>query len=95
MGGRRRAARDRRFAVHAVQRRDGDDIDCDAYRTLVRYCVGDLGHEMLWLTSGVAEWWALTIDERKKLVEIAIDEARAIAPDTVIQACTAATSAKD
>jgi 4-hydroxy-tetrahydrodipicolinate synthase len=23
---------------------DGDDIDWDAYRTLVRYCVGDLGH---------------------------------------------------
>ena len=22
---------------------DGDDIDWDAYRTLVRYCVGDLG----------------------------------------------------
>src|SRR4029077_17192434 len=27
--------------------RDGDDIDWDAYRTLVRYCVGDLGHAML------------------------------------------------
>jgi 4-hydroxy-tetrahydrodipicolinate synthase len=74
---------------------DGDDIDWDAYATLVRYCVGDLEHDMLWLTSGIAEWWALTMDERKKLVEVAIDEARAVAPDTVIQACTAATSAKD
>ena len=74
---------------------DGDDIDYDAYRALVRYCVGDLGHPMLWLTSGIAEWWSLTIDERKQLLEVAVVEARAIAPDTVIQACTSATSAKD
>src|SRR6478736_10285345 len=73
---------------------DGDDIDWDAYRTLVRYCVGDLGHAMLWLTSGIAEWWSLTIDERKQLLEVAVAEARAIAPDTVIQACTSAGSAK-
>ena len=74
---------------------DGDDIDYDAYRTLVRYCVGDLKHSMLWLTSGIGEWWSLTMDERKKLIEVAIEEARAIAPDTVIQACTSAASAKD
>jgi 4-hydroxy-tetrahydrodipicolinate synthase len=29
---------------------DGDAIDLDAYRALVRYCVGELGHPMLWLT---------------------------------------------
>jgi 4-hydroxy-tetrahydrodipicolinate synthase len=74
---------------------DGDDIDYDAYRALVRYCVGDLKHSMLWLTSGIAEWWSLTADERKKLTEVAIEEARAIAPDSVIQACTSAASAKD
>lgn len=74
---------------------DGDDIDWDAYRTLVRHCVGTLGHPMLWCTSGVAEFWSLTIDERKRLLEVAIEEARAINPDVVIQACTAATSAKD
>src|SRR6478609_8002476 len=74
---------------------DGDDIDYDAYRALVRYCVGDLDHSMLWLTSGIAEWWSLTMDERKRLVEIAIEEARAIKPDVVIQACTSAASAKD
>ena len=55
---------------------DGDDIDWDAYRTLVRYCVGELGHPMLWLTSGVAEFWSLTMDERKRLLEVAIEEAR-------------------
>ncbi|MDH6242797.1 dihydrodipicolinate synthase family protein [Mycobacterium sp. OTB74] len=74
---------------------DGDEIDWDAYRTLVRYCVGELGHPMLWCTSGVAEFWSLTAGERKKLLEVAITEARAINPDVVIQACTAAMSAKD
>ena len=74
---------------------DGDDIDWDAYRRLVRYCVGDLHHDMLWLTSGIAEWWSLTMDERKRLLEVAVEEARALAPDTVIQACTSAPSAKD
>ncbi len=74
---------------------DGDDIDWDAYRTLVRYCVDDLRHEMLWCTSGLAEFWALTLDERKRLLEVAIEEGRAINPDVVIQACTSATAAKD
>ena len=75
--------------------RDGDDIDYDAYRALVRYCVGDLQHPMLWLTSGVSEWWSLTNGERKKLIEIAIEEGRSINPSVVIQACTASTSAKE
>jgi 4-hydroxy-tetrahydrodipicolinate synthase len=74
---------------------DGDDIDFEAYRELVRYCVGDLGHPMLWLTSGIGEWWTLTLSERKALVEIAIAEARAVAPGSVIQVCTSASSPKD
>ena len=74
---------------------DGDEIDWGAYRTLVRYCVGGLGHEMLWCTSGIAEFWALTLDERKRLLEVAIEEGRKADPDVVVQACTAATSAKD
>ena len=75
--------------------KDGDDIDWDAYRTLVRYCVGELGHPMLWCTSGIAEFWSLTLDERKRLLEMAIEEGRAANPDVVVQACTAAMSAKD
>src|SRR4029450_6319275 len=74
---------------------DGDDIEYDADRGLGRDCVGERGPAMLWLTSGIAEWWSLTMDERKKLVEYAIEEARAVNPDVVIQACTSATSAKD
>ncbi len=74
---------------------DGDEIDWDAYRTLVRYCVADLGHPMLWCTSGVAEFWALTLAERKRLLEVAIEEGRRANPGVVVQACTAAMSAKD
>lgn len=74
---------------------DGEDIDWNAYRTLIRYCLSDLHHDMLWLTSGVGEWWSLTINERKQLLEVAVSEARAVAPATVIQACTTAASAKD
>lgn len=72
----------------------GDEIDWDAYRLLVRYCVGELGHKMLWCTSGIAEFWSLTLQERKRLLEVAI-EGRAANPDVVVQACTAAISAKD
>ncbi len=50
---------------------------------------------MLWCTSGIAEFWSLTSDERKRLLEVAIEEGRAANPDVVVQACTAATSAKD
>jgi 4-hydroxy-tetrahydrodipicolinate synthase len=74
---------------------DGDVIDLDAYRALVRYCTRDLGHPMLWLTSGIGEWWSLTLSERKTLVETAIDETAAVAPETVIQVCTSSATAKD
>ncbi len=73
----------------------GDDIDWDAYRTLVRYCIDDLEHDMLWLTSGCAEFWSLTVEERKQLLEVAVQEARAINPNVVVQACTSSACAKD
>ncbi len=73
----------------------GDDIDFDAYRTIIGYCLGDLDHDGLWITSGLAEWWALTMDERKQLVEVTVDEARRVKPSAFIQACTLAISAKD
>ena len=73
----------------------GDQIDYEAYRAIVRYCLGDLDHDGLWITSGLAEWWALTNDERKELVEVTVDEARRVKPSAFIQACTVATSAKE
>jgi 4-hydroxy-tetrahydrodipicolinate synthase len=74
---------------------DGDEIDWNAYRALISYCVKDLGHPMLWVTSGVAEFWALTTEERKRLLEVAIEVARELNPDVVVQACTASVSAKE
>jgi 4-hydroxy-tetrahydrodipicolinate synthase len=74
---------------------DGDDIDWDAYRILVRHCVGELRHPLLWCTSGIAEFWALTLDERKRLLEVAIEEGRAADPGVVVQACTGSMTAKD
>jgi 4-hydroxy-tetrahydrodipicolinate synthase len=73
----------------------GDEIDYDAYRAVVRYALGDLDHAGLWITSGLAEWWALTMDERKQLVEVTVDEARRVKPSAFIQACTVAMSAKE
>lgn len=74
---------------------DGDDIDWDAYRVLVRHCVGELRHPLLWCTSGIAEFWSLTLDERKRLLEMAIEVGRAASPDVVVQACTGSVTAKD
>ena len=74
---------------------DGDDIDWDAYPRSSATASVISRHPMLWLTSGVGEFWSLTIAERKRLLEVAIDEARAINPDVVVQSCTAALSAKD
>src|ERR1700752_5203126 len=74
---------------------DGDDIDWDAYRRLVGNSCGELRRPMLWCTGGIAEFWSLTLDERKRLLEVAIEEGRAANPDVVVQACTAAMSAKD
>jgi 4-hydroxy-tetrahydrodipicolinate synthase len=75
--------------------KDGDDIDIDAFRALVRYCLGDLDHDGLWLVSGVAEFWSLTMQERKLLAEVAVEEARRVKPSAYLQLCTAALSAKD
>lgn len=47
------------------------------------------------MTSGVAEFWSLTIDERKRLLEAVIEEAREANPDVIVQPCPAAMSAKD
>jgi len=33
---------------------------------------------MLWCTSGVGEFWSLILDERKRLLELAIDYARTV-----------------
>ena len=74
---------------------DGDDIDYDAMRALVRYTLGELDHDGLWLVSGLAEFWSLTMDERKQLAEVTIDEARSVKRGAILQLCTVAASAKE
>src|SRR5262249_13745754 len=74
---------------------DGDEIDDDALRALVRYCLVDLDHDGLWLVSGLAEWWALTTDERKQVAEVTVEEARRVKPSAFLQVCTIAMSAKE
>jgi 4-hydroxy-tetrahydrodipicolinate synthase len=74
---------------------DGDEIDYDAYRALIRYSLGDLDHAGLWLVSGLSEFWALTLSERKKLAEVSVEEARKVKPSAFLQVCTAALSAKE
>ncbi len=77
------------------QGRDGDEIDYDAYRAVINYCLRDLDHDGLWLVSGLAEFWSLTMDERKRLAEVAVEEARKVKPNAFLQVCTIALSAKD
>ena len=74
---------------------DGDDIDWDAYRTL-----GALLRRRTRTPDALVyqrHRGVLVADDRraKALLEVAIEEGRAADPDVVIQACTAATSAKD
>lgn len=75
--------------------RDGDELDLDAYRELISHIVGALERRLLFLTSGNGEFWSLTRDERKTLLEAGIDVARGIAADTIIQACTSSITVAD
>jgi 4-hydroxy-tetrahydrodipicolinate synthase len=54
-----------------------------------------LDHDGLWLVSGLAEFWSLTMDERKRIAEVAIEEARAVKANPILQVCTGAANAKD
>jgi 4-hydroxy-tetrahydrodipicolinate synthase len=70
----------------------GETIDTEALRALVRYCLEDLGHDGIWVGGLVGECWALSVAERKELLEVAVAEARAIRPDVLIEACPASTN---
>ena len=73
----------------------GEALDLEAYRSLIAYIVGPLERRLLFLTSGNGEFWSRTMDERKRLLEIGIEVARGIAPDTIIQTCTSSITAAD
>jgi 4-hydroxy-tetrahydrodipicolinate synthase len=73
---------------------DGDDIDYDALRALVRYCLVDLDQDGLWLTGGIAEFWSLTTEELKEVIRVAIEEARRVKPAALIQVMSSTDTAK-
>jgi 4-hydroxy-tetrahydrodipicolinate synthase len=70
----------------------GEQVDEDALRALIAHCIGALDHDGVWIGGLVGEYWALTTEERKRLLEIAVDEIRAIKPDALIEACPASTN---
>jgi 4-hydroxy-tetrahydrodipicolinate synthase len=74
--------------------RDGDEIDYEALRAVVRHCLVDLDQDGLWLTGGVAEFWALTTDELKEVVRVGIEEARRVKPQALIQVMSSTDNAK-
>jgi len=53
--------------------RDGESVDLDAYRALVRHCVGALDRRLLFVTSGNGEFWSLTVDERNRLLDTTVE----------------------
>jgi 4-hydroxy-tetrahydrodipicolinate synthase len=70
----------------------GEVIDEGAVRALVAHCIGSLDHDGIWVGGLVGEYWALSTAERKQLVETAVQEARAIKPDALIETCPASTN---
>jgi 4-hydroxy-tetrahydrodipicolinate synthase len=75
--------------------RDGDDIDYDALRKLTRYCLVDLKRNGIYCCGTVAEFWALTKDERKKIAETVIDEVNKINPKAIKLVHTTCLPVKD
>ncbi|WP_330254994.1 dihydrodipicolinate synthase family protein [Nocardia sp. NBC_00565] len=73
---------------------DGDDIDYDALRALVRHCLVHLDQDGLWLTGGIAEFWSLTTEELKEVMRVTIEEARRVKPDALIQVMSSSDTAK-
>jgi 4-hydroxy-tetrahydrodipicolinate synthase len=73
---------------------DGDLIDYDAVRTLVRHCLGVLDQDGLWINGGIAEAWSLTTEELKAVMKAAIEEARAVKPEALIQVMSSTDTAK-
>jgi 4-hydroxy-tetrahydrodipicolinate synthase len=67
----------------------GESVDEEALRGLVRHCIGALDHDGIWVGGLVGECWALSTAERRRILEIGIEEARAIKPDALIEACPA------
>jgi len=73
----------------------GEEIDEAAYQSLIEYCIGTLDHDGIWVGGLVGECWALSVDERKRLLEIGVTVTRSIKPGALIEACPASTNVLD
>ena len=69
----------------------GEAIDEAAFRTLIGHCLGSLGHDGIWVGGLVGEAWAMSLSERKRILEIAVDEVRSVKPGALIEACPVST----
>ena len=70
----------------------GEYIDEEALRTLITHCIGSLDHDGVWVGGLVGECWALRTEERKRLLEIAVEVTRSLKPGALIEACPASTN---
>src|SRR3984957_17008154 len=73
----------------------GEEIDEESYKKLVDYCVGTLDHDGIWVGGLVGECWALSVVERKRLLELGVAQARSIKPNALVEACPASTNILD
>jgi 4-hydroxy-tetrahydrodipicolinate synthase len=55
--------------------KDGSKVDEAAYRRLIRFCIDDLGVDGLLAAGTTGEFTSLSIDEHKRVLEIAVEEA--------------------
>lgn len=70
----------------------GEDIDEAALRYLVGHCLGALDHDGVWVGGLVGEAWAMSTTERKRVLEIAVGETRAVKPGALVEACPVSTN---
>jgi len=70
----------------------GERIAEEAFRVLVSHCLGALDHDGIWVGGLVGECWALSVAERKRLLEIAVAEVRAVKPGALVEACPVSTN---
>jgi 4-hydroxy-tetrahydrodipicolinate synthase len=70
----------------------GEEIDEGALGALVGHCLGALDHDGIWVGGLVGEYWALSTAERKRVLEVGLEEARAIKLGALVEACPASTN---
>jgi len=70
----------------------GEHVDEGALRGLIDHCIGALDHDGIWVGGLVGEYWTLSTAERKRILEIGVEQTRAIKPGALVEACPASTN---